>query len=120
MTTRTKGPLKAEIANQLINALVPYMEKNGVRDISPYLVNTGALRAKIGGVEVLYLPKAARLTKIPPPHLIDIWIDGGSKVFSAWFDPVDVVSFSRGEWVDALLADLNGSARYIESATVAA
>lgn len=61
------------------------------------------VRAELGDVEIHYLPKAARLTQAPPPHLLDIYLKGGGKVFSAWFDPVELVSIKPGQWLFDLL-----------------
>ena len=101
---------RADLAEHIVAALVPYMESSGAHDISPYLAGTGARRASICGLEILYLPKAAKLTKTPPPRLLDIWIAGGKKVFSAWFAPTDVVRLNRGQWTENLLEFLEGRA----------
>lgn len=106
--------LKNDVAAQLIAAIVPHITRNGIRDISTCFANTGALRARIGSAEVMYLQKVALLTKTPPPHLIDILIEGRGKVFSAWFDPIDIVSFHNGPWVETLLADLLTLAKSVD------
>lgn len=100
------NPTRAATAERIIAALVPFMETHAAHDISPYLAGTGARRATICGLEIMYLAKAGRLTKTPPPRLLDIWLDGGKKVFSAWFAPTDIVRLDRGAWVNELLAFL--------------
>ncbi len=67
-------------------------------------------QVKIGGLTILYTTPFNPPPSHPelfgpqrPPYGIDIWEDNGGKVFSALWDPFEIVSFKRGPWVKYLL-----------------
>lgn len=99
-------------AEKVIAAVAPFMEQKGLRLIgSPSIAAAQPLVAEICGLEILFCPKGGRLSKTPPPCLMDIRIAGGKKVFSVWFHPVEIVRFERGPWVHELLSWLDMEVR---------
>jgi hypothetical protein len=42
---------------------------------------------------------------MPGEYGVDIWADGAGKVFSAWWEPFEIVVLKDGDWVRELLED---------------
>lgn len=34
---------------------------------------------------------------------LDVWVENQGKVLSIWWDPLEVVKFKRGDWIDKIL-----------------
>lgn len=95
--------MKRVKAGMLVDALVSHLRLHGVPDISPQTVALSPVRCSLGGLEIMWCKKARPFKGKKPCQLIDIWVSGGEKVFSASFYPLDVVKFKAGRWADDLL-----------------
>jgi len=95
--------MKRAKAGMLVDALVSHLHLHGVADISPKTVALSPVRCSFAGLEIMWCKTARPFKGKKPCQLIDIWVCGGEKVFSASFYPLDVVKFKAGRWVDDLL-----------------
>lgn len=98
--------MKRAKAGMLVDALVPLLRRRGIPDISPGIAAFSPVRCSFNGLEIMWLRKARPFKGKKPCESIDVWIDGGAKVFSASFYPLEVVQFKAGRWADELLEAL--------------
>jgi hypothetical protein len=94
-----KGRLiRLEIAKQVVEILVPFALRSGTHvPAEPH--SPEHFKLGLPGYELSYLPRARDHTH----GLLDIWIKGGRKVFSASWSPLEVIRFQRGDWIDLAL-----------------
>ena len=106
MTSRRHARQPSISAQDLVRMAQRFVELHGMPRIcgNHHIDNARPLCARIGASEIHYLQKAGRLPGAPLPWLIEIYVDGLGKVFSAWFDPIDVVTIrKRAAWLPAFM-----------------
>lgn len=65
------------------------------------------LGATLGTIQMAYTTRFVKVTYLPAPEGLDVWAELNGKyqkVLSVWWDPIDLVSFKNGSWVDDILA----------------
>lgn len=94
---------RAAIGRRAIDALVPLVKALGTH-------RPGDLRMpehyvwSVAGFEVLYAPAVAAdplLRRLQ--SILDISADPGRKVFSVHWDPMVIVAFKKGPWIDMVM-----------------
>lgn len=84
---------------------VKYVQENG--DFWKTTSTRGQpLFARYGAIEMAYTTRFVKYAGFPAPQGLDVWaeINGKTvKVLSVWWDPIKVVSFKNGSWVDVVL-----------------
>lgn len=101
-----RGKLSNEdLAKCIISRCIRYLSENGE------LVDASGCEGKptiatFGALEMLYTSPFTKARGTPGSYGLDIWAASGHtkrKVFSVWWDPIDLVTFKKGPWVDEIL-----------------
>ncbi len=94
---------RADISRRAIDALVPLIKALGTH-------HPGDLRVpehyvwSVPGFEMLYAPAvAADPLSRRPQSILDISARPGRKVFSVHWDPMVIVAFKKGPWIDVVM-----------------
>jgi len=92
---------KIALARQIAEVAVALVIREGVTE---HFDQTGGTMRNLtyGRFRMTYITPEALVFGGPAPYGIDIW-DPMRKVFSAWWEPFEVVSFRRGDWIYELV-----------------
>lgn len=86
-------------ARAAIDNLAPWARERGKRHSEPRMPEYFEL--EIGGLKIIYIPSIKNLPTITRPRqVIDIYPVGGRKVFSVEWEPLIVIAFRPGPWVE--------------------
>jgi hypothetical protein len=114
MIRSTKKDQGLELARLVIRSIVPIAQLKG----EP-LSSKGGICGQVlvaNGLQITYVPAICVTPGGTMSSLVDIWPQGGRKVFSIGWDPLVVVTYKPGPWVGALRSLAATSASETEAA----
>jgi hypothetical protein len=102
-TKRLSFHQKIALAQRITEVAVAFVIRNGTVE---RIDQTGGTQRtfKRGRFMMLYTTPESLFIGTPAPYGLDIWNETG-KVFSAWWEPFEVIGFRRGDWVHDLVPD---------------
>lgn len=86
-------------ARAAIDNFVPWLLERGTRHDEPGMPEY--LELVLSGLRVLYVPSVRNLPwLVRPRELLDIYPEGGRKVFSVEWQPMRIIAFRPGPWIE--------------------
>lgn len=101
---------KEVLIRRIIGACLQHIAERGVFIDIANLASTHPKEVTLGSISILHTSRFCRIPAFAGKDVLDVWAPHNGKVkkvLSVWWEPLEIVSFKRGEWIDELLNSMS-------------
>lgn len=100
---------KDVLIRRIIGVCLHHIAERGVFVDIANLSSGRPKEVTLGSISILHTSRFCRIPGLGGKDVLDVWATHNGKtrkVLSVWWEPLEVVSFKRGEWIDEILSSV--------------